>query len=81
MIRHNYVQNIVEQLGEHTLSLYLHVDSGYIKNQATTPAWQIYLKNALSNAKQMENDSVDRASTQRVFPILYSIRSCISNVR
>lgn len=56
MIRHKDIRNIVEKMNDNTLSLYLHVDAGYIENQAETPAWQIYLKNALKDAEQSLGD-------------------------
>jgi len=39
------------------LSLYLNVDPGTLENQASTPAWQIWLKNALKDIESHLNDA------------------------
>jgi len=57
MIRQNDIRDIANTFADNTLSLYLHVDAGYIENQADTPAWQIYLKNSLSETKQSLDES------------------------
>ncbi|MFN8417813.1 MAG: VLRF1 family aeRF1-type release factor [Anaerolineae bacterium] len=43
------VRDLLEQVKEPALSLYLNIDPAVAENQATTPAWRIWLKNALRN--------------------------------
>ncbi len=57
MIQHTEIRDIIENFNEYTLSLYLHVDAGYIENQAEKPAWQIYLKNAISDVESSLQDN------------------------
>ncbi len=50
------LRQLLEQTGEQILSLYLNVDPAMPENQAATPAWSIWLKNAL---KQIESGLSD----------------------
>ncbi len=59
MIGLDDVKQLLAQADEYTLTLYLAVDPADQENQATTPAWRIWLKNAL---KAVEKDLTD---TQR----------------
>lgn len=52
MINLNDVRRLLEQADDHTLSLYLNVNPADQENQASTPIWRIWLKNAL---KEIEN--------------------------
>lgn len=56
MIGLDDVKQLLAQADEHTLSLYLAVDPALQENQATIPAWRIWLKNAL---KGVEKDLTD----------------------
>jgi len=51
MLTRETIQQLAMELSQPTLSLYLHVDPGYQQNQAETPAWRIWLKNALRDIK------------------------------
>lgn len=51
------IQRIVDTYNDDTLTLYLRVDPSYIENQSQTPAWTIWLKNALKDIKNSLNDS------------------------
>lgn len=57
MIDQNKIQEIIENFNDNTLSLYLRVDPADIENQAQTPAWNIWLKNALSELESELDDS------------------------
>lgn len=59
MIGLDDVKQLLTQADDHTLTLYLAVDPAIQENQATIPAWRIWLKNAL---KGIEKDLGD---TQR----------------
>src|SRR5664279_607878 len=51
MIQMEAIKQILAR-NEPTLSLYLDVDRGKQENQATQPAWHIYLKDALRDAER-----------------------------
>ncbi|MEM9954955.1 MAG: VLRF1 family aeRF1-type release factor [Chloroflexota bacterium] len=51
MLTHDDIRAIYQTDADHILSLYLNVDRGYQPNQSETPAWQIYVKNALRDLK------------------------------
>ncbi|NWG17905.1 MAG: host attachment protein [Chloroflexi bacterium] len=46
------VRQLLTQADEHTLSLYLLVDPSVRENQASPPAWRIWLKNALKTVER-----------------------------
>lgn len=48
------------------LSLFLHVDPGERVNQAKTPAWRIWLKNALRDIEKNLDDEVARQTWDRI---------------
>lgn len=52
MIKHAEIHELYSSMQRPVLSLYLHVDAGYQQNQSNKPAWEIYLKNALSDAAE-----------------------------
>lgn len=59
MIGLDDVKQLLAQADDHTLSLYLAVDPALQENQATIPAWRIWLKNALKGVEK------DLGDTQR----------------
>lgn len=52
MIGPGDVKQLLTQADDHTLSLYLLVDPSVRENQASPPAWRIWLKNALKTAER-----------------------------
>lgn len=52
MLNKDDIRQMQQTMTGDVLSVYLHVDSGYRENQATTPAWRIHLKNALRDIEQ-----------------------------
>ncbi|GAB5492920.1 MAG: hypothetical protein Phog2KO_31350 [Phototrophicaceae bacterium] len=64
MLDPNTIQSLLENTSENLLSLYLHVDAGYQPNQSNQPAWQIYLKNALSDLENQNNNNIDWSSVK-----------------
>jgi hypothetical protein len=55
MIQLNDVKHLLEQSDDRTLTLYLTVDPAARENQATTPAWRIWLKDALKMIEDRQN--------------------------
>lgn len=54
------VRSLLEEADDHTLSITLEVNPGLQENQATTPAWRIWLKNALKDIeKNLAPDEAD----------------------
>lgn len=51
------VRELLEKSDAPVLSLYLNVDPATAENQSTTPAWRIWLKNALKETSSGLNDS------------------------
>ena len=51
MINLDDVKQMLAQGSNQTLTLYLDVDSSKQENQATQPAWRIFIKNALQEAE------------------------------
>ncbi len=49
MLQLDDIKQLVSEADEHTLTLYLTVDPAARENQAATPAWRIWLKDALRN--------------------------------
>ncbi len=47
MIDVKEVKELLEQIGDQTLSLYLDVSEGKLENQAVAPQWSVWLKNTL----------------------------------
>jgi peptide subunit release factor 1 (eRF1) len=56
----NDVQQLMTRGEDHVLSLYLRVDPAIQDNQAATPAWKIYAKNALKEIDEQVSEE-DRA--------------------
>ena len=56
MINQNKVHEIVNNFNDNTLTLYLSVDPAYIENQSQTPAWNIWLKNAIKDIESSLDD-------------------------
>lgn len=61
MINFEDVKTLLNRDDKQTLSLYLRVDASLEENQAQTPAWRIYAKNALGT---IEKSSADTDSKQ-----------------
>jgi len=57
MLDFNHVRQLLKDMQEPVVTLYLHVDAGLRANQAEPPAWQIYMKNALSDIVTQAADS------------------------
>lgn len=55
------VQTLLHEAGDQTLSITLEVNPALPENQATTPAWRIWLKNALKDIEK--NRSADQTAT------------------
>lgn len=73
MFAQNDVKTTLENLKAPVLSLYLHVSAGLEENQAATPAWRIFLKNALREIEAnvpTEYAGAWRAIRERVNPYL-----------
>jgi hypothetical protein len=51
MLQLDDIKQLINDSDEHTLTLYLTVDPAAQENQATTPAWRIWLKDALREIK------------------------------
>ena len=49
MIQLDEIKQLVTQGDEHTLTIYVTVDPAAQENQATHPAWRVWLKNALND--------------------------------
>lgn len=65
MIRLSDIKQLMQEVDDNVLTVYLHVDPGYQENQGTPPAWRIYLKNALKEAeKTFDDDTFDAMSKQ-----------------
>lgn len=56
MIALDDLKTLLEQDESHVLSLYLQVDPALQENQAATPAWMIYAKNALRDIRASVGD-------------------------
>jgi hypothetical protein len=67
MIGLNDVKQLLSQANDQTLSLYLGVDPAAQENQATIPAWKIWLKNALK--------SIEKDVTENQHPAWEDIRA------
>jgi hypothetical protein len=52
MLNLDDVKQMLTQVGENTLSLYLNVDNAAQENQATNPAWQTWLNNSFDEVEQ-----------------------------
>ncbi len=61
MINISDLQTLLHSDADQVLSLYLHVDAAYQANQNETPAWQIYVKNAL---KDVDSDAITKHTKQ-----------------
>lgn len=55
MIQIEDVKQLLNQTDDYTLTLYLMVDPAARENQATTPAWRIWLKDALKDIGDSQN--------------------------
>lgn len=61
MIEIQDVKTLVKQCSGNTLSLYLQVNPALEENQADTPAWRIYVKNALRDISRQADHDEQRA--------------------
>lgn len=57
MLRLDDVKQLLTQADDHTLTLYLAVDPAIQENQASTPAWKIWMKNALKSVEKDLNEN------------------------
>lgn len=57
MIGLNDVKQLLTQADDFTLTLYLSVDPAIRENQASTPAWKIWMKNALKSVEKDLNEN------------------------
>lgn len=73
MFAQNDVKTTLEGFKTPVLSLYLHVDAGVEENQAATPAWRIFLKNAVREVEaklSSEDAGAWRSIREQVNPYL-----------
>lgn len=59
MLNQKTIQNIIQTFDTPTLTLYLRVDPAIQENQSQTPAWNIWLKNALNDIQ----NNLDKSHT------------------
>lgn len=57
MIHLDDVRELLQQSGDHTLTLYLKVDPAVRENQAAPPAWRIWLRDALKSIEDSRSGS------------------------
>lgn len=65
MLTKDAIRQLNDRLSTPALSLYLHVDPGYQQNQAETPAWRIWLKTALRDLEQAEEEGRDETRAEQ----------------
>lgn len=57
MLKLNDIKQLVEDSDGRVFSLYLNLDNSLPENQATQPAWRIFVKNALKDTATQVNDA------------------------
>ncbi len=63
MLHMNDIRRLMTEMPTPTLSLYLNVNPGYLENQASNPAWRVWVKNALRDIES----GIDDRDARRVW--------------
>jgi hypothetical protein len=77
MLHMGDIQRLMTDMPTPTLSLYLNVNPGYVENQASTPAWRVWAKNALRDVES----GLDRDQRREWQPIREQAEAFLSEYK